>query len=169
MKQWPKPDLASLRNFYGKHELGLDGLPTESWQSRHLTQITPPYPMVLAWQTEQAIRKITCHREVSASLGNILHKILEHYGSNEEVTRHGLHLYGGCYNYRAIRGSANLSMHAWGAAIDIDPSGNPMTSKANTHFSMPMEVVKIFKDEGWAWGGDYHGRKDYMHLEAITR
>jgi hypothetical protein len=32
---------------------------------------------------------------------------------------------------------------------------------------MPADVVALFKAEGWRWGGDYHGRKDWMHFEAV--
>jgi hypothetical protein len=32
---------------------------------------------------------------------------------------------------------------------------------------MPSDVVVLFKQEGWRWGGDYHGRKDWMHFEAV--
>ena len=32
---------------------------------------------------------------------------------------------------------------------------------------MPADAVALCKAEGWRWGGNYHGRKDWMHFEAV--
>jgi hypothetical protein len=80
-----------------------------------------------------------------------------------------MHLYGGTYNYRRISGSSNLSLHAFGAAIDLDPDHNPlgMPWRADAGM-MPMEVVEIFEAEGWKWGGRFQSRKDCMHFQATS-
>lgn len=163
---WPAPD--ALASFFGRIELDHDGLPTNRWESNHLTQIALPFPMRLAWETAAVVRRITCHREVAPSLSRIFAAILAHYGSVEAVRAAGLDLYGGCYNYRPVRGSNTLSLHAYGAAIDLDPDHNAMNTQG-ARGKMPQAVVDIFKAEGWAWGGDFKTRQDPMHFEAVTR
>ena len=164
---WPEPN--ALASFFGRIELGPDGCPTDRWESTHLTQITLPYPMRLAWETEAVVRRITCHREVAASLSRVFTKILAHYGGSPEAVRAaGMDLYGGCYNYRPVRGSNSLSLHAYGAAIDLDPDHNAMNTKGGKGV-MPQAVIDLFKAEGWAWGGDFKSRQDPMHFEAVRR
>ncbi|MGH9753910.1 MAG: M15 family metallopeptidase [Blastocatellia bacterium] len=40
---WPKDTREELDNFYGKHRLGADGMPTSAWESERLTRIILPY------------------------------------------------------------------------------------------------------------------------------
>lgn len=67
-------------------------------------------------------------------------------------------------------GSTTLSNHSFGTAIDINwvcngfinPDGNPDSNtmmRTNDH-----PVVQIFRNHGWGWGGNYSGKKDYMHF-----
>lgn len=133
----------------------------------NLTQIEPPYPMRMFYDGRwHAISSITCNVKVAASLRRILAAILAHYGSLTAIQEVGLDVYDGCYNDRNVRGSTSKrSMHAYGAAIDFDAEHNPLGAM---HGRMPAEVVAMFKAEGWRWGGDYSGRKDWMHFEACV-
>lgn len=70
--------------------------------------------------------------------------------------------YNGTYNYRPIRGSKALSTHAYGIAIDLDASGNPLGATATT---FPAWFIKCWTDQGFLWGGDYKGRKDNQHWQ----
>ena len=80
-----------------------------------------------------------------------------------------IYLYGGCYEFRRISGSNNLSMHAYGAAIDLDPERNGRGKPYNASAGMiPMEVVNIFKSEGWKWGGNFKTIPDCMHFQATS-
>jgi peptidoglycan L-alanyl-D-glutamate endopeptidase CwlK len=82
-----------------------------------------------------------------------------------------------CFNYRTVKGTSVLSRHARGMAIDINPRYNPsikggtvepsngVYDPANKGTITPdSEVVKIFKAEGWLWGGDWKSLKDYQHF-----
>lgn len=82
------------------------------------------------------------------------------------------------FNYRKKTGSNELSNHALGKAIDINPLFNPYIkdgkispSKAKYDPTVPGTitedsfVVKIFKKRGWKWGGDWKTLKDYQHFE----
>lgn len=164
---WPRQ--AEVAHFFGAIELGPDGTPTERWQARALVSLNLPYRMRLSWQTETSVRRITCHRAVAASLRGCLAAILEHYGSLTAVQEAGLDLYGGCYNFRPMRGSHTLSMHAYGIAIDLDPEHNRLGAKWGPEKGMmPMAVVEIFERAGWTWGGRWSSRPDCMHFQAAS-
>lgn len=156
--KWPHDDTQSLVEFYGDPRNG-------GWSDKNLTQISPPWRMYLSWDTAHTIPHFAIHRKCLASLQEIFNAIwIWAEQSQDVVERHHLHLWGGAYNYRPIRGSSRLSCHAFGAAIDIAPDTNGM----NTHHlsNMPPEVVQMFKARGWYWGGDFHSRQDPMHFQA---
>lgn len=82
-----------------------------------------------------------------------------------------------CFNYRNINKTRKLSDHAFGRAIDINPMQNPYIHgfviepiRATYNDSIPgtilyySEVVSIFKENGWEWGGDWKYSKDYQHF-----
>lgn len=167
MPAWPNDTRLDLDNFYSKHRLGADGRPTPSWQSNNLTRITLPYPMTLAWDLSVQVKKVLCHKLVAQSLQQVLAAILAHYGSVNEVKTARMHLFGGCYNYRPIAGSARLSTHSWGAGIDLDPDRNPLGKAYDADEGMmPLAAVNLFEAEGWKWGGRFVTRPDCMHFQA---
>lgn len=78
----------------------------------------------------------------------------------------------GTFNCRRIAGSAHLSMHAYGAAIDIDtkhttywrwekPGPDGRIAWKN---QIPIEIVRIFEKHGFIWGGKWY-HYDTMHFE----
>lgn len=88
------------------------------------------------------------------------------------------------FNFRTITNGAELSNHAFGLAIDINPKINPYVSATSIfpenatefvdrdQFTLGMikkdeAVYKIFKKYGWIWGGDWDTIKDYQHFEKI--
>lgn len=166
LNHWPNQGNVPI--FFGRHEIGRDGMPTERWKNRCLTQIRLPFPMRLAWDTETTVQRITCHRMIAKDLGEVLADILRHYGSAEAVSAARMDLFGGCYNYRPMRTSANLSMHSWGIAIDLDPERNGLGKKWKPNSGMmPEEVIAIFERHGWTWGGRWR-TPDSMHFQAAT-
>lgn len=70
--------------------------------------------------------------------------------------------YGGCYVPRFIASdpSKGLSLHTWGMAVDLNVPGN----LRGTTGEMDRRVVNIFKNWGFAWGGDWN-YTDPMHFE----
>lgn len=166
---WPKDKREDLDEFYGRHVLGANGRPTNAWLREHLKNFKAPYPLTLSWDLQTQVTKLYCHKLVGESLVHIFEQILEHYGSIEEVKRARMHLYGGCYNFRLIKNSNQLSTHSWGASIDIDPVKNPLgVPYDETAGMMPRAVIKIFEAEGWKWGGRFRRRPDCMHFQAAT-
>lgn len=73
------------------------------------------------------------------------------------------------YNNRDIRGRPGVkSNHAWGLAIDLNSSKNPMTEDGHVHTDMPSWVPETAAKYGLFWGGHYSGsRKDPMHFEFL--
>jgi D-alanyl-D-alanine carboxypeptidase len=165
---WPKESDAAV--FYGAIELGADGLPTERWERSRLTTFTTPFELRLSWQPETRVRRIRCAQAVAADLVAIFEEIFELFDNDaEQVAAARMDLYGGCYNFRRKRGLAGLSMHAYGAAVDLDPENNPLGKAWRAKAGMiPIEVVKIFEGHGWLWGGRWTRRPDCMHFQAAS-
>ena len=92
--------------------------------------------------------------------------------------------------YRTVTGSStNLSNHAYGLAIDLNPLENPYVrydgdgygvcahdnaqAYVNNRSSASMPHVidhedlayQLFADHGFTWGGDWNNPKDYQHFQ----
>lgn len=126
-----------------------------------------PYPMKLAWDLDAKVRRVKCHKLVAGSLVEVLEDIKATYGA-DAIARLGLDLYGGMLNVRKMRGGSKWSMHAWGIAIDIDPSNNRLRwGKDKARLAKPEydEWWQIWEQHGWTSLGrerDY----DWMHIQA---
>ena len=92
------------------------------------------------------------------------------------------------FNCRRTTDGVGFSKHSWGAAIDLNPLWNPYVKGKKV---LPPEgkkyatkrhaidqpglvtpgsaVVRIFKEKGWTWGGDWRKLKDYQHFEKKLR
>jgi D-alanyl-D-alanine carboxypeptidase-like protein len=77
----------------------------------------------------------------------------------------------GTYNCRAIAGTNRRSMHAYGAAIDINTKytdywlwSKPVAGKIPYRNRIPFEIVDIFERHGFIWGGKWY-HYDTMHFE----
>jgi hypothetical protein len=71
------------------------------------------------------------------------------------------------YNNRNIAGTKVKSMHAWPLAIDINPAKNPYRKDNKLITDIPYEIVTIFENNGFKWGGHFKTIKDPMHFEYI--
>ncbi len=161
---WPKAN--KLIEFYGNPDMDANGLPDPIWERENIVRIAPPYNMVLAWDTTRAVSRIAVHKKCEKSLRRILTKIAEEFDAKDRAY-YQLDRFGGCYNFRLMRGGVRLSVHSYGAAIDLAPELNGLGVKYKPDSRMmPMKAVRIFEAEGWAWGGDWH-RPDAMHFEAV--
>ena len=89
--------------------------------------------------------------------------------------------------YRVVTGGENLSRHAYGCAIDINPQQNPYLTlqedgtydcdheNAQEYMDRSLEDAheikegdvcwQAFTDHGFTWGGDWTNPKDYQHFE----
>lgn len=94
------------------------------------------------------------------------------------------------FNHRVVQGSERLSLHAYGAAIDLNPVENPYITRngaavtvappqgaayLNRRQDRPNKparaglaesVVDVFADNGFLnWGGDWDDPIDYQHFD----
>lgn len=141
------------------------GLPNDTGKG-YLTQIVLPYPMKLSWDTDVVVNKISCHKLVANRLTSALKDILSEYGI-DEIKRLGIDLYGGCFNYRKMRGGNDWSTHAWGIAIDLDPERNGLNSTRDTaQFAKPeyKKMIECFYNNGFESLG-VEKNYDWMHFQ----
>ena len=75
---------------------------------------------------------------------------------------------GGTFKWRKIAGTKRLSVHSFGAAIDINVkySAYWRWSKGAYRYQnkIPLEIVKAFERHGFIWGGKWY-HYDTMHFE----
>lgn len=117
------------------------------WVDRHVVTAAVP-----------VLGEVTCHRELFAPLRVALQRIVDE-GLEDRLDADD---YGGCYAPRHIdrNEDANLSMHAWGLAVDVNVATNPLGAEPQ----MDPGVVAAFIGAGFAWGGAWE-RPDGMHFE----
>lgn len=162
MTEWPlQRDCAA---YYGTPDPNGNGVPDRAWEDANLVWIRPRWMMVLAWDRSRTVKRIRIHKSCAPSLERVLDGIAQQYPGQEQLERHRLHLFGGAYHFRLMRGSTKLSMHAYGCAIDLDPEGNPLGCRWRTGM-IPRAVVEAFAREGWVWGGGWK-RPDAQHFQA---
>lgn len=87
-----------------------------------------------------------------------------------------------CFNFRRKPGMQELSMHARGLAVDINPLYNPYVKEAHVEPASgavyadrtrkcPYFIRKgdachaAFTSRGWKWGGSWRSAQDWQHFE----
>lgn len=78
----------------------------------------------------------------------------------------------GVFNWRKVSGQPNLSVHSFGAAIDLNTkfadywvwSGGKPGRVPVYRNKYPMEIIEIFERHGFIWGGRWY-HYDTMHFE----
>jgi len=132
----------------------------------YLVSIDLPYPMRLAWDKKTTVNKMRCHHLVAKNFHNVFTELLAHYGLSK-IQELGIDLFGGCFNFRAMRGGSDYSRHSWGIAIDLDPERNQLKeTKATARFARPeyKPMIDIFYRHGFLSLGIEKGY-DFMHFE----
>lgn len=101
------------------------------------------------------------HRMAKARFEGFVNDLVRIYGYRPQSI--------GGYNDRNIKGTGTKSNHAWGAAIDIDPTRNPYVSSGTRPYALPKPpgIVNLARKWGLGWGGEWNNSKDYMHFEVI--
>jgi hypothetical protein len=95
---------------------------------------------------------------------------------DELVSRSDLRKYlapsAGVFNWRKVANQSNLSVHSFGAAVDLNTkfadywvwSGGKPGRVPVYKNKFPMEIVEIFEKHGFIWGGRWY-HYDTMHFE----
>ncbi|WP_291732363.1 M15 family metallopeptidase [Leisingera sp. F5] len=127
-----------------------------------------PWRMVLAWDDTQVITSFRCHELVAPSAQRAFDRIGAAH-SLVQIRGLGLHLFGGCFNHRTMRGGTSLSTHAYGIAIDFDPARNRLRwGRDQARLAQPdaTRFWEIWEDEGWTSLGR-EKNFDWMHVQAV--
>lgn len=99
-----------------------------------------------------------CHRDMfpplRAAMQELVDRDLAHLVDADD--------FGGCWAPRT-QGSAALSSHAWGIAVDLNVAGNHYGAEP----TMPEEIVQVMAAHGFTWGGDWPV-PDGMHFELVV-
>lgn len=141
------------------------GVPNETGKG-YLKKITLPYPMRLAWDKDTEVKTMMCHNLVADNFTAVFNDLLKEYGY-KKIVELGIDLFGGCFNYRKMRGGSAWSTHSWGIAIDLDPERNLLKETSKTaRFARPeyKKMIDIFYKHGF----ESLGREknyDYMHFQ----
>ena len=147
--------------------------------------------------TEICIGEMICNQLIAEDLLDIFKRLYEaqyqiekirlidEYGGDDEASMADNNT--SCFNYREIAGSATISNHAKGLAVDINPLYNPYISNypdgskniqpreglpyADRSSFFPMKITdqdlcfELFTLHGFAWGGNWDTPLDYQHFE----
>lgn len=147
---WPKSDQVSLCRFYGN-----------PGDEKNL--VTVDFPFKTLYEGKE-VKKFRCHKKVANSLICVLKSIGEKYGKDRGIMEEAED-FGGVYNFRNKRGGSSYSVHAWGAAIDLDADDNTFRDSWPMKSDMPLEIMEEFAKEGWLSAGAFWGY-DAMHQQA---
>lgn len=126
-----------------------------------------PYPMVLAWDPDTEVNRITIHGKCAASATRVFTRVLEHYGM-DAIRAQNLDRFGGCFAHRPMRGGSQLSTHAFACALDLDPENNQLRwGRDRAHMARPENqfFVDAWRAEGWVSLG-VERNFDWMHFQA---
>jgi D-alanyl-D-alanine carboxypeptidase len=133
---------------------------TSLWQVEYLDRVTLPFALPLSWDLSRTVTQFTCHKRLVSIFRSIFEEI-ETANLQRKLTS-----FGGCFAFRPQRSGTKLSAHAWGIAIDL----NPETNQQGTAGNMDAGIVKIFRQAGFEWGGQWQGRRrDPMHFQFCRR
>ena len=122
--------------------------------------------MRLAWDKKVTVNTMRCHKLVADDFQKVFADLLEHYGL-AKIQELGIDLFGGCFNFRAMRGGSDYSRHSWGIAIDLDPERNLLKETSKTaRFARPeyKAMIDIFYKHGFVSLGR-EKNYDWMHFE----
>lgn len=171
----PKQSNAALNSVYGTVKLS-DVSPNEgdsdqkaraAFEKNYITSISAPFPLLNVYNGRVS-SKIKIHKKVASSLKSALQEIHDFYGGIEVLRELGLDRYGGAWVYRRIRGGSSPSSHAWGIAIDLCPSLNPLRGKdgdalfAEAQYTAFIDIMEKHGFYNLGKCKDY----DYMHFQA---
>ncbi|MCR5304765.1 MAG: M15 family metallopeptidase [Lachnospiraceae bacterium] len=110
---------------------------------------------------------------------------VDSYGGDDERSMEANN--SSCFNFRMVSNTNVISKHGMGLAVDINPLYNPCVRKVNGVLSVEPETGKpyadrtgdfeykivkddlcyrLFRENGFVWGGEWKSLKDYQHFEV---
>lgn len=145
--------------------------------------------------------EIICNASIAKDLVEIFYELyinkyqiekislIENYKGDDEASMADNNC--SCFNYRTVVDTGELSNHALGLAIDINPFYNPYVvfnadgtetaypagsefyADRSHKFSYKIDendlAYKLFTAHGFTWGGNWNYAKDYQHFEKVKK
>lgn len=148
------------------------------------------------FQGETQAGELICNKGIAKDLTEIFKELYENkypidkirlvdeYGADDDLSC--LDDNTSCFNFRVVGGTNNLSKHALGLAVDINPFYNPYVTYPNgverisppgsepygdRSADFPHKIdyedlcYQLFTAHGFTWGGDWKSLKDYQHFQ----
>lgn len=140
-----------------------NGVPeSESEMQSYLTNIEVP---IINESGNQSTLTLTVHKKLAKEIEAIFTEMTKVKNFKIKPDTYG-------YEWRTMAsGTGSMSHHSYGSAIDINPDDNPAAYTEGNYnpggnpYSVTDEIVKIWKDHGFYWGGDWSSSYvDYMHF-----
>jgi len=147
---------------YGNPDKDGDGILDAVWFNTNISVFDLPFPMFLSWEPQTMINRFQAHRLAGPWIIGALNLIVESKGL-DYLRENKLDRWGGCFNFRLIRGGTTLSNHSWGTAVDYCPDIGRLGS-AEDAVAYPRFIIQAFEAQGFVWGGSWD-RPDPMHFE----
>ena len=108
-------------------------------------------------------------------------RLVDDFGGSDEESMRADNT--SCFNYRTKPGQKELSRHARGMAVDVNPLENPYVDRRGVVHpaegapyvdrtqDFPHKIdrndlcYKLFREHGFSWGGAWLHSKDYQHFQ----
>lgn len=148
---------------YGNPDANGDGILDRDWFDKYITVFPMPWPMLTSWDPVVRVTRFQAHKLVGERIARALQNMADAVGV-PFLQERGFDRWGGCFNFRLIRGGNTLSAHSWGTAVDVNPHIGRLGSAPDAA-KYPSFIVTAFEAEGFAWGGLWQ-RPDAMHFEV---
>ncbi len=131
-------------------------LDDSAFEQKNIVTFDLPYSLLF---DDKPVTRSRCHKLLVDNFKKVFLDIKA--AGLENVVKN----YGGIYAPRPIRGHpSHPSTHSWGIAIDLEPEKFPLGSQAR----FPDDIITIFRNAGFFYGGDFKSRKDPMHFQFCT-
>ncbi len=112
--------------------------------------------------------------------------LIDNYKADDDISMEANNT--SCFNFRLVEGTTQLSNHAYGLAVDINPLYNPQVKEEKGKIkTLPKEAkeyadrtidcdyyikkddvcYKAFISRGFTWGGEWSKNKDYQHFQKV--
>jgi hypothetical protein len=176
----PPTKLEEIKSAFGDPS-NTDGSLNTQWEISNIKLVSPPAGWQLYYQDEKkgniAVKGIRMHKLLQDDFVAILDEVWN-YAKNqigdqatEIEIQQWLHekrvdQHGGGFNYRHKSGNdGELSLHAFGIAIDWDPIHNPRQKPLIK--TLPDWWYQVWNDHGWT-DGRHFKTPDPMHVQFAT-
>lgn len=159
--------------------------------------------MYIDFEGQEQTGELICNKAIAQDMVEIFHelyrndyrlesvRLIDEYDGDDTASMAENNT--SCFNYRVVDGTSNLSKHAYGLAIDVNPYYNPYVvfhrnEDGSDYISPPGSEIyadrsqsfaykidendlcyRLFTEHGFTWGGNWNSTKDYQHFQKTLK